>query len=107
MYFSHRTYVAEVANVVMKDGKPTIDKVYAAIDCGLVVNPDAATNLAAGGIIDGIGHAMYGDFQFENGKPLANNFHQYHLIRMTEAPEVEVHFVKSEIQVEALDKNVM
>ena len=97
MYFSHRTYVAEVANVVLKDGKPHIDKVFAAIDCGLVVNPDAASNLAAGGVIDGIGHAMYGEFKFENGKPLANNFHQYHLIRMTEAPDVEVYFVPSEV----------
>ena len=97
MYFSHRTYVAEVANVIMKDGKPTIDKVFAAVDCGLVVNPDAANNLATGGIVDGIGHAMYGDFTFENGKPSANNFHQYHLIRMSEVPEIEVHFVKSDI----------
>ncbi len=98
MYYSHYTYVAEVANVTMKDGKPSIDKVFCAIDCGLVVNPDAAENLAAGGVIDGIGHAMYGDFQFENGRPLANNFHQYHLIRMSEIPEVEVHFVKNDIK---------
>lgn len=98
MYYSHYTYVAEVANIIMKDGKPVIDKVFAAIDCGLVVNPDAANNLAVGGIIDGIGHAMYGDFSFEDGKPMANNFHQYRLIRMSEVPEIEVHFVKNEIK---------
>ena len=98
MYYSHYTYVAEVANVVMKAGKPTIEKVFCAVDCGLVVNPDAAENLAAGGVIDGIGHAMYGDFQFENDKPLSSNFHQYHLIRMSEVPEVEVHFVQNNIK---------
>jgi isoquinoline 1-oxidoreductase beta subunit len=97
VYFSHNTYVAEVANVVMKDGKPVIDKVTAAIDCGIVVNPLGAKNQAEGGIIDGIGHAMYGEMTFENGVPSANNFHQYRLIRMSEIPVVEVHFVKSDI----------
>ena len=97
VYFSHSTYVAEIANVMMKDGKPVIDKVTAAIDCGIVVNPLGAKNQAEGGIIDGIGHAMYGDLTFENGVPSANNFHQYRLIRMAEIPVVEVHFVKSDI----------
>jgi CO/xanthine dehydrogenase Mo-binding subunit len=39
----------------MKNGSPVVEKVYAAIDCGVVINPDAAANLAEGGSVDGIG----------------------------------------------------
>ncbi|MEN0005756.1 MAG: molybdopterin cofactor-binding domain-containing protein, partial [Bacteroidota bacterium] len=94
-YYSHNTYVAEVAEVVINNGRPKVQKVIAAIDCGIVVNPIAAKNQAEGGVIDGIGHAMYGDFAFENGKPSYQNFDQYRLIRIGEAPTVEVHFVES------------
>lgn len=94
-YYSHNTYVAEVAEVVMQGNTPVVKRVVCAIDCGIVVNPIAAINQVQGGVIDGIGHAMYGDFSFENGQPQTRNFDKYRLIRMKEAPEVEVHFVKS------------
>jgi isoquinoline 1-oxidoreductase beta subunit len=94
-YYSHNTYVAEVAEVVMQGNTPMVKRVVCAIDCGIVVNPVAAINQVQGGVIDGIGHAMYGDFSFENGQPQTRNFDKYRLIRMKEAPEVEVHFVKS------------
>jgi isoquinoline 1-oxidoreductase beta subunit len=94
-YYSHNTHVAEVAHVIMKDGVPTVDKVVCAIDCGIVVNPIAAKNQVEGGVVDGIGHAMYGDLTFKNGKPSADNFHQFRLIRHQEAPKVEVHFVQN------------
>ncbi|GJM35700.1 MAG: isoquinoline 1-oxidoreductase subunit beta [Saprospiraceae bacterium] len=94
-YYSHNTYVAEVAEVIMENGAPKVQKVVCAIDCGIVINPQAAINQAQGGIIDGIGHAMYGDFVFENGVPQSSNFNNYRLIRMQEAPEVEIHFVQS------------
>lgn len=94
-YYSHNTYVAEVADVVMQGNTPVVKKVTCAIDCGIVVNPLAAINQVQGGVIDGIGHAMFGDFSFEEGQPQARNFDKYRLIRMKEAPEVEVHFVKS------------
>ena len=97
VYYSHNTYVAEVADMVMEGDKPVIKKVTCAVDCGIVVNPDAATNLVQGGVIDGIGHAMYGDFQFNNGQGTANNFDKYRLIRMPEAPPVEVYFVDNGI----------
>ena len=96
-YYSHNSYVAEIAEITMENNKPKIQKVVAAVDCGIVVNPDAATNQAQGGVIDGIGHAMYGDFTFKNGKPGASNFDEYQLIRNTEAPDVEIHFVESTV----------
>ncbi len=94
-YYSHNTYVAEVAEVVVKEEKPVVQKVVCAIDCGIVVNPIAATNQVEGGIIDGIGHAMYGELTFKDGQPQQNNFNNYRMIRMGEQPEIEVHFVKN------------
>jgi isoquinoline 1-oxidoreductase beta subunit len=94
-YYSHNTYVAEVAEVVRVDNEPRIKKVYCAIDCGIVINPKAALNQIEGGIIDGIGHAMYGDFSFKNGRGESDNFNQFRLIRISEVPEIEVHFVES------------
>jgi len=71
--------------------------VYAAVDCGVVVNPDAATNMGEGGIIDGIGNALYGEMTFQEGVPDKNNFNTYRMIRHSEAPKaIEIHFVESE-----------
>ncbi len=94
-YYSHNTYVAEVAEVVLVNNQPVVQKVICAIDCGIVVNPVSAINQSEGGVIDGVGHALFGDFSFEAGKPSANNFNGYRLIRMPEAPQVEIHFVPS------------
>ncbi|MFT6699341.1 MAG: isoquinoline 1-oxidoreductase beta subunit [Porticoccaceae bacterium] len=95
-YYSHNTHVAEIADIVLKDGFPVIKKVTAAVDCGIVVNPTGARNQVEGGVLDGIGHAMYSDFSFKNGKPDSKNFDTYRLIRMQETPKVEVHFVLNE-----------
>lgn len=93
-YFCHNTYVAQIVDIEMKDNEPTIQKVTAAVDCGLVINPVAATNLAEGGIIDGIGHGSYSAITLKDGVPQQNNFNTYRLIRHREAPKaIEVHFV--------------
>lgn len=97
-YFCHNSYVAQVLDMVVENGQPVVQKVTAAIDCGIVVNPDAAKNLAEGGAVDGIGHAMYSAMSFKDGKPEQNNFDRYRLIRYSEAPkEIETHFVESAI----------
>ena len=97
VYYCHNTHVAEVADIVMDGDNPIIKKVTCVVDCGIVVNPLGALNQIKGGVIDGIGHAMYGDFGFENGVPRYNNYDQYRLIRMRETPQVDVHFVENEI----------
>jgi len=94
-YYCHNTHVAEVADVVMEGNKPVVKRVTVAVDCGIVVNPLGAMNQIEGGAIDGVGHAMYGDFAFENGMPTSNNYDSYRLIRMNETPIVETHFVKN------------
>ncbi|MDH5367922.1 MAG: molybdopterin-dependent oxidoreductase [Cyclobacteriaceae bacterium] len=93
-YFCHNSYVAQVVDVVMKDGEPVIQKVWCAVDCGIVINPEGALNQIEGGIIDGIGHAMYSGLTFNKGKSDQNNFNKYRLIRHQEAQmEIESFFV--------------
>lgn len=97
VYFSHRSYVAQVGEVVMQKDKPVLQKVYAAADCGIVINQSGARQQITGCIVDGIGHALYGNLTFTDGKPDQHNYDAYRLIRMNEIPAVEVHFVKNEI----------
>jgi isoquinoline 1-oxidoreductase beta subunit len=69
-----------------------------AVDCGTVVNIDAAVNMAQGAVIDAIGNALYGEMTFVDGVPQKQNLDTYHQIRMHEAPkDIQVHFVKSDI----------
>lgn len=94
-YYCHNTHVAEVADIVMENNQPVVKKVTVALDCGVVVNPLGALNQIEGGVIDGVGHAMYSNLAFENGAPTSKNYDSYRLIRMREAPQVETHFVKN------------
>ena len=97
-YFCHNSYVAQVVDVVLDNDKPKVKKVWCAVDCGIVVNPDAALNQIEGGIVDGIGHAMYSALTFKDGMPEQNNFNSYRLIRHSEAPEeIETFFVDNGI----------
>jgi len=97
-YYCHNSYVAQVLDVAMEDGFPKVKKVYCAVDCGIVVNPEGAKNQIEGGIVDGIGHAMYSALTFTNGKPDQSNFDRYRLIRHSEAPEeIEIFFVDNGI----------
>lgn len=97
VYFSHRSYVAQVCEVKMENGKPAVKKIYAASDCGEVVNLSGARQQVMGGIVDGYGHAMYGKLSFTNGETDQKNYNSYRLIRMREIPEVETHFVDNGI----------
>ncbi|MCO4820603.1 MAG: xanthine dehydrogenase family protein molybdopterin-binding subunit [Flavobacteriaceae bacterium] len=97
VYYCHNTHVAEIADIEMENGYPVVKKVTCAVDCGIVVNPLGANNQVVGGVIDGIGHSMYGELTFENGMPQSNNFNSYQLIRMHQTPQVDVHFVKNNL----------
>ncbi|MEQ8581418.1 MAG: molybdopterin-dependent oxidoreductase [Marinoscillum sp.] len=97
-YFCHNSYAAHVVDIKMVNGTPKVEKVTCAMDCGVVINPDAAANMAEGAIVDGIGNAFYGEMTFQNGRPEKSNFDGYRMIRMNEAPKaIDVHFVKNEI----------
>src|SRR5258707_7264413 len=93
VYFSHQSYVAQVAEVVMNGKTPAVKKIYAVSDCGEVINKSGALQQVMGAIVDGLGHAMYGKLTFKNGAAEQMNFDTYRLIRMKEIPEIEAHFV--------------
>ena len=97
-YYCHNSYVAEVMDVVVENNQPKVKKVWCAVDCGIVINKEGATNMIQGGVIDGIGHEMYSELRFENGSSVHKNFDTYKLIRHNQAPsEIEVFFVENEI----------
>lgn len=97
-YFCHNSYVAQVLDLTLENGNPIIQRVCCAVDCGIVVNPEAAINLAEGAIVDGIGNVMYGAMNFKDGVPEKNNFDTYRMIRMGEQPkQIDVHFVQNGI----------
>ncbi len=98
VYFSHLSYVAQIAEVETKKGKSTLKKVYAVTDCGIVVNQSGAQNQIYGAIVDGTGHATYGNLTIKDGVPAETNFDKYRLIRMHEVPEIEAHFVDNGIK---------
>ncbi len=98
-YFCHNTYAAHVLDMTLEDDQPVVQKVTTAIDCGIVVNPDAAINMTEGAITDGIGNAFFGELTFKDGAPEKKNFDTYRMIRMSEAPkEIDVHFIQNEIK---------
>ncbi|MDH5599052.1 MAG: molybdopterin-dependent oxidoreductase, partial [Cyclobacteriaceae bacterium] len=97
-YYCHNSYSAQVLDLKMEQGKPMVERVCCAVDCGIVINPDAAANLSEGAIVDGVGNALYGQLRFNKGVPDKNNFHQYRMIRMAEAPkQIDIHFVKNNL----------
>jgi len=97
-YFCHQSYVAQVMDLVIENNEPRIQKVWCAVDCGIVVNREGAINMIQGGVVDGVGHAMYSQLQFENGASVNKNFDTYKLIRHNQAPKaIEVYFVENEI----------
>ena len=96
-YFCHDSYAAHVLDLEVKDGEPVVKSVCCAIDCGVVVNPDAAKNMAEGGVVDGIGTALFGNMAFTKGVPDRSNFNGYRMIRINEAPKaIDVHFVQND-----------
>ena len=96
-YYCHNSHVAEVADVQIENGMPVVKKVTCVVDCGIVINPLGAKNQIVGGVIDGVGHAMYGQFGFKDGVPTSNNYDTYRLIRMKEAPVVDAYMIQNEL----------
>ena len=87
---SFGSFVAEVAEVSIQDGRPRVHKVWYAIDCGVLVNPAIVRAQMESGIVSGLTAALYGEINIEGGRVVQSNFHDYPMLRMDEAPEVEV-----------------
>lgn len=98
-HFSHRGYIAEVAEVtVSPDGQLKVDRVVAACDVGAqIVNLSGAENQVQGSVVDGLSALMYQELGIERGRCVQTNFHEYPMLRMADAPtKVEVHFLKTD-----------
>jgi isoquinoline 1-oxidoreductase beta subunit len=93
---SFGTIVAEVAHVaVSPDGKLRVRAMFAAVDCGDVVNVDSATAQAEGGIIFGLSAALLGEITIAEGRVVQRNFSDHQMIRLADAPAIQVEFVRS------------
>jgi isoquinoline 1-oxidoreductase subunit beta len=96
LQFAFGSYLAQVAEVeVAKNGTVRVRRVVCAMDCGTVVNPDTVQAQLISGITFGATAALYGEITLKNGRVEQANFDTYQMIRMNEAPAMEVHVVKS------------
>jgi len=87
------TIVAQVAEVSVDNGNVRVHRVWAAVDCGLAVNPLGVEAQCEGAIIYGITAALYGQIDLENGRPVQGNFNNYRLLRISETPEISVEII--------------
>ncbi len=88
--------IGQIADVsVDSEGTVTVHKVYCAIDCGDVINPDIVKAQVEGGIVFGLTAAMTGEITIENGRVIQSNFHDCPVLSLKEAPEVETLIIRS------------
>jgi isoquinoline 1-oxidoreductase beta subunit len=109
-HFSHRGYVAEVAEVtVSKTGEFKVDRVVVVTDIGAqIVNLSGAENQVQGSVIDGLSTLMHPELNIEGGRVVQSNFHDYKLLRMPETPtKIEIHFLKTDYPVTGLGEPVL
>ena len=94
-HFTFSGYVGVVAEVAVVDNEIRVRKLVAAVDSGLIVNPNGAEQQVVGGLLDGVQAALRGVINVENGRTREKNFGDYRLLRINEVPTIEVHFVES------------
>lgn len=96
VHSSFESHSAQVAEVSVTDGKVRVHKITCAIDCGRYVNPNIIAAQAEGGAIFGASAALFQEMTFANGRLQQTNFHNFGMLRMNEAPEIETHIVKND-----------
>jgi isoquinoline 1-oxidoreductase beta subunit len=96
LQFAFATYMAQVAEVeVSKDGAVRVRRVVCAVDCGIPVNPDTIRAQIQSAVNFGITAALHGEITLKNGRVEQANFDSYQMLRMDEAPAIEVYIVQS------------
>ena len=94
--FAFGSYLSHVAEVeVSADGAVRVRRVVSAMDCGIVVNPDTVRAQIQSAVMFGVTAALYGEITLKDGRVEQTNFDTYQILRMSEAPVVEVHIVQS------------
>ena len=94
-HFTFSGYVGVVAEVAVVENEIQVRRLVAAVDSGLIVNPSGAEQQVTGGLIDGVQAALRGEITVDNGRTREKNFGDYRLMRISEVPAIEVHFVTS------------
>jgi isoquinoline 1-oxidoreductase subunit beta len=89
------TLVAQVIEVTVSKNKVRVDRVVSVVDPGTVFDPKIAEAGIEGGIIFGLTSAAKDEITFEKGGPVQRNFHEYDILRMSETPIIETHFIQS------------
>jgi isoquinoline 1-oxidoreductase beta subunit len=96
LHLSFASAVAEVVEVTVgKGGELKVDRVVAAVDCGTVVNPDVVRAQVEGAIIYGLSAALFGKITIKAGRVEQENFPDYEVVHMAQAPKIEVHLTPS------------
>jgi isoquinoline 1-oxidoreductase subunit beta len=95
MHESFNSYVAQVAEVSVRRGVISVDRVVIAVDCGVAINPDVIEAQMQGGMGFGLSAALMSELTFRDGRPEQSNFNDYRVLRIDQMPEVEVHIVAS------------
>ena len=91
------TYIAQVAEVsIDKSGSLRVNRVVSAVDCGLAVNPDSVRAQIEGGINYALTPVLSGEISIKEGAVEQSNFHNYQVLRMKDAPEIQVHLVPAQ-----------
>ena len=91
-----KSYISQVAEVtVAPNGEVHVDRVVVAIDCGIAVNPDTIVAQMQSGIIFGLTAVLWGEITIKNGRVEQSNLDDYRIMRLHEAPKIEVEIVKS------------
>src|ERR1700694_1465980 len=93
---SFHSFVATVVEAEIDDqGEVHLRRVTSAVDTGIAVNPDTIVAQIEGGLIFGLTAALYGEITIEKGRVQQSNFHDYRMLRIDQAPKIEIHIVKS------------
>ena len=95
IHYSFYTYVATIVEVSVINEKLKVIKIFTAVDCGTVVNKNTVKSQLEGAAIFGMSLAYYGDISLENGAVKQSNFHDYKMLRIHEAPEIDVEIIES------------
>jgi isoquinoline 1-oxidoreductase subunit beta len=89
------TYLAQVAEISVQEGKLKIHRIVTVIDCGQMVNPDIVQAQAEGSVIFGLTAALFGEINVAGGKVQEQNFDSYRMLRINEAPAIETYLMES------------
>ncbi|KIF79854.1 xanthine dehydrogenase family protein molybdopterin-binding subunit [Noviherbaspirillum autotrophicum] len=95
LHQSFGSIVAEVAEVSVEDNEIRVHKVTCAVDCGIAVNPDGVAQQIESGVIFGLSAALFGEVTIKDGRVEQQNFHNYPLVRMQQAPQVDTVIIQS------------